>query len=82
MTKEQWLENMSSNNPDYEGLLQQLESTKDKELVTYLVEKLFSLKKDPNPEYIRFVQIVLDDDRTNFMLTEDDLRFVKENEKT
>ena len=77
MTKEQWLENMTSNNPDYEGLIQHLEATQDAELAEYLTRQL-RLAHNLH----EFIRVVYGDTRTNFLLDDYDLEFVKKLEKT
>lgn len=69
MTKEQWLENMTSNNPDYEGLLQRLDATHDLELLKYLIDRLWwSSSGKTNTKYSNFLYTVLNDSRINFVL--------------
>lgn len=69
MTKEQWLENMTSNNPDYEGLLQHLDATHDLELLKYLIDRLWRSSSDKtNIKYSNFLYTVFDDSRSHFVL--------------
>ena len=76
MTKEQWLENMTSNNPDYEGLLQHLDATHDRKLAEYLTRELHL-----HHNLHEFIRVVYDDNRTDFLLTDYDLEFVKKFEE-
>jgi succinate dehydrogenase flavin-adding protein (antitoxin of CptAB toxin-antitoxin module) len=46
MTKEQWLENMQTDTPDYKGLLKE----RDKDLLKYLMKGILETE---NPKVIR-----------------------------
>ena len=63
MTREQWLENMESDSPKYSELIE----LKDADLLTYLIRNLASEKMNI------FVENVLHDDGTDFILSGEEL---------
>lgn len=67
MTKEQWLENMKSETPDYKGLLDELSVTQDKDLINYLIDGM------PPSMMNIFVENVIASDKMDWVLSEDDM---------
>jgi hypothetical protein len=70
MTKEQWLENMKSDSPDYDGLLE----LRDKDLLKYLIDGLCIANKDtPNtcpPAFEKFIDNVMGSEKLAWITEE------------
>lgn len=81
MTKEQWLENMLSDSPDYAELLKELENTKDRDLLNYLINGITSMSTSDKlwefVPYTSFLYNALDSKVTDFMLDNQDLEFIE-----
>lgn len=83
MTKKQWLENMKSRKPDYSGLIK----LKDKSLLRYLstelTNELISINNAAElkraSRYVkRFIDNVLGDSGTDFVLSRKERKWLKE----
>jgi hypothetical protein len=70
MTKEQWLENMQTETPDYKGLLRE----RDSELLSYLIKNLISNKQAMGS----FVCNIMDSPETDYMLSTKHLQYLKD----
>lgn len=72
MTKEQWLENMLSETPDYNGLLDEVSMSKDRELLKYLIDGM------PSSMINKFVENVIDSDRLDWLVPEEQIKAIEE----
>lgn len=77
MTKEQWLENMKSETPDYNGLLDKVSMSKDRELLKYLIDEL-SPTHETSPAFIKFIENVIDSDKLDWIVPEEDIKAIEE----
>ncbi len=77
MNKEQWLENMKSDKPDYKGLIR----LKDQNLLAYLTTSLSSLSATSTVESKKalqgFLRNVIASSGTDFVLSKDDKKALR-----